>query len=388
MIARFVLGPCFLANWVLSHLVRSSFFFPPSFQLMEVLDEPRYEHIVSWIDDGKAFCIHQPSKFEQKILPRHFNKASKFSSFSRKLNRWGFVRHNVAGASGGSSAHSHPLFCRDGHKRLLQMSPKSAAGASASSKKAAPRSSNGDNTSAETTNPSSAASNDIMARGRGGEAASSKFSDYYSKTRAALEEGVSPVPGVPLEAESVIRDGNQATLLSILSACDQAAKNQIAEQEQRKRAAQTSTASPALALQQLLLLQQQAALSPMIARGTHGQDAQQLLRLQLQLNAATAQQLGGTTILPTSTNPQSVEAQLRGMVQQEAMRHQQQQALLHSLVGSSANPSIVSSVYGNQSSAANLSLLELSSMLQPHPAQTPAPSGDTKSGKMPPPSSS
>jgi hypothetical protein len=71
--------------------------------------------------------IHRRKAFTEDILPRHFNKASKFSSFTRKLNRWGFVRLSKAPEAG---AYFHPLFQRDNHKLLSQMSCQSATNTS------------------------------------------------------------------------------------------------------------------------------------------------------------------------------------------------------------------------------------------------------------------
>lgn len=40
---------------------------------------------------GKAFNIIKPKAFAAEILPTHF-KTAKYSSFTRKLHRWGFMR--------------------------------------------------------------------------------------------------------------------------------------------------------------------------------------------------------------------------------------------------------------------------------------------------------
>lgn len=48
---------------------------------------------VSWLPDGKAFVIYDIKKFTKGVVPKFF-KASKFSSFTRKLYRWGFRQLN------------------------------------------------------------------------------------------------------------------------------------------------------------------------------------------------------------------------------------------------------------------------------------------------------
>jgi HSF-type DNA-binding len=68
-------------------------------QLMKVLSEPKFTHIIEWLPSGKSFVIHKPKLFATDILPKHF-KSAKYSSFTRKLHRWGFVRHFRGGESG------------------------------------------------------------------------------------------------------------------------------------------------------------------------------------------------------------------------------------------------------------------------------------------------
>lgn len=52
-------------------------------------------------------------------MPKFFNKHSKYSSFTRKLNRWGFNRV-TRGSEMGS--YSHPLFQKGNHRMVAQMS--------------------------------------------------------------------------------------------------------------------------------------------------------------------------------------------------------------------------------------------------------------------------
>lgn len=48
---------------------------------------------VAWLPDGKTFIIRDPEEFTRKVLSKFF-KATKFSSFTRKLYRWGFRQVN------------------------------------------------------------------------------------------------------------------------------------------------------------------------------------------------------------------------------------------------------------------------------------------------------
>lgn len=44
------------------------------------------EHIISWVDDGRAFKIHDRRKFEQLVQPRYFRQ-SKIASFIRQVSK-------------------------------------------------------------------------------------------------------------------------------------------------------------------------------------------------------------------------------------------------------------------------------------------------------------
>merc|ERR1719291_594072 len=48
-------------------------------------------HIISWLPHGQGFIIHDKTRFATNILPRYFDGA-KFTSFTRRLKRWSFVR--------------------------------------------------------------------------------------------------------------------------------------------------------------------------------------------------------------------------------------------------------------------------------------------------------
>jgi hypothetical protein len=64
-----------------------------------------------WLPNGNAFALHPP-KFVKEILPKHF-EGTKFESFTRKLNRWGFKRIAGEDAPEETFAYSHHLFKRD-----------------------------------------------------------------------------------------------------------------------------------------------------------------------------------------------------------------------------------------------------------------------------------
>ena len=78
-------------------------------KLMEILSNEDYADIISWLPHGRSFLIHSPERFTESILP-HYLKECKFSSFTRKLYRWGFRQ-----ISKGPDAESffHKMFRRD-----------------------------------------------------------------------------------------------------------------------------------------------------------------------------------------------------------------------------------------------------------------------------------
>jgi hypothetical protein len=89
----------------------------PNFQLFEILEDEGNAEAVSWLPHGKGFTIHKKELFSDKVLPRYF-KESKFTSFTRKLNRWGFSRV-TRGSEAGS--YYHPYFQKGNLRRTLLM---------------------------------------------------------------------------------------------------------------------------------------------------------------------------------------------------------------------------------------------------------------------------
>ena len=57
-------------------------------KLRSLLDDEQFKDVIWWLPGGEAFCI-APADFSERILEKHF-QGTKFESFTRKLNRWGF----------------------------------------------------------------------------------------------------------------------------------------------------------------------------------------------------------------------------------------------------------------------------------------------------------
>eukprot|EP00579_Thalassiosira_antarctica_P005667 CAMPEP_0201880834 /NCGR_PEP_ID=MMETSP0902-20130614/11315_1 /ASSEMBLY_ACC=CAM_ASM_000551 /TAXON_ID=420261 /ORGANISM="Thalassiosira antarctica, Strain CCMP982" /LENGTH=659 /DNA_ID=CAMNT_0048408915 /DNA_START=177 /DNA_END=2156 /DNA_ORIENTATION=+ len=97
-------------------------------KLMEVLSDPEIANIITWLPDGKGFIILQKRKFALDVMPHYF-KHSKFTSFTRKLNRWGFSRVSRGPEMG---AYYHKLFQRGNYLLCMRMYSHSTHKSSAS----------------------------------------------------------------------------------------------------------------------------------------------------------------------------------------------------------------------------------------------------------------
>jgi heat shock transcription factor len=56
---------------------------------ISLVSDPETDHIVSWNDDGSAFCIKQKMDFQNNVLKKFF-KHSNITSFVRQLNIYDF----------------------------------------------------------------------------------------------------------------------------------------------------------------------------------------------------------------------------------------------------------------------------------------------------------
>jgi len=55
---------------------------------MEILSDERNQDVARWLPHGMGFVIESKKRFAAEILPRYFARQAKFTSFTRKLNRW------------------------------------------------------------------------------------------------------------------------------------------------------------------------------------------------------------------------------------------------------------------------------------------------------------
>ncbi|KAL7555064.1 hypothetical protein ACHAWF_018725 [Thalassiosira exigua] len=61
------------------------------YDMLEYAADSEHAFAVSWIDEGRAFAIHDKEAFMKRLVPMFF-KQTKFRSFTRQLNLWGFRR--------------------------------------------------------------------------------------------------------------------------------------------------------------------------------------------------------------------------------------------------------------------------------------------------------
>eukprot|EP00536_Pseudo-nitzschia_multiseries_P002968 jgi/Psemu1/184836/e_gw1.42.28.1 len=84
---------------------------------MEILTNDEDSDTIAWLPHGRSFIIYKKKKFAAQVLVKYF-KATKFTSFTRKLNRWGFTRV-TRGTEMGS--YFHKMFLRDNPELCLRM---------------------------------------------------------------------------------------------------------------------------------------------------------------------------------------------------------------------------------------------------------------------------
>ncbi|WWD16186.1 hypothetical protein CI109_100611 [Kwoniella shandongensis] len=87
-------------------------------KLYALLEQPEYQYIIRWDETGETIIIESPEELADKILPVVY-KQSRFASFSRQLNIYGFNRKlSLRNVERGicdpdASTWSHPFLRRD-----------------------------------------------------------------------------------------------------------------------------------------------------------------------------------------------------------------------------------------------------------------------------------
>ncbi|KAG7364845.1 HSF-type DNA-binding protein [Nitzschia inconspicua] len=76
--------------------------------MLDHMEDSGDKSIVCWQPHGRAFIVHKPKEFVTQIMPRFFNQ-SKYASFQRQLNLYGFSRLSHGRDKG---AYFHACFVR------------------------------------------------------------------------------------------------------------------------------------------------------------------------------------------------------------------------------------------------------------------------------------
>lgn len=74
-------------------------------EMLKVAEEKGLETIVSWCSNGKAFIVHKPKIFAENLMKRFFCQ-TKYASFQRQLNLYGFQRI-ASGSEKGAYYNTH-----------------------------------------------------------------------------------------------------------------------------------------------------------------------------------------------------------------------------------------------------------------------------------------
>jgi hypothetical protein len=103
-------------------------FFYQLMSMMKTADKQDTEtYCIAWLPDGKSFVVRNPDDFTRQVLPNYF-KATKFSSFTRKLYRWGFRQVNRGIGPDDPIIFGNEYFQRNGAELMVKMRSITAAG--------------------------------------------------------------------------------------------------------------------------------------------------------------------------------------------------------------------------------------------------------------------
>ncbi|KAL3933594.1 MAG: hypothetical protein SGBAC_010323 [Bacillariaceae sp.] len=79
------------------------------FQLLKLVEENGWEDIISWVDKGTGFKVHDREKFEKVLLDKYFS-TTRYASFARQLHAYDF---NCVRTGRQTGIYSHPNFRRN-----------------------------------------------------------------------------------------------------------------------------------------------------------------------------------------------------------------------------------------------------------------------------------
>jgi len=77
-------------------------------EMLQMAGKEGFDEIVSWLPDEKSFKVHKPDAFVDVVMPKFFQQ-SKYKSFQRQLNLWGFERLTTGWGKGGYTRSNYFL---------------------------------------------------------------------------------------------------------------------------------------------------------------------------------------------------------------------------------------------------------------------------------------
>jgi HSF-type DNA-binding len=95
--------------------------------MMKFAEKQDENYCVAWLEDGMSFVIRNPDEFTRSVVPKFF-KPTKFSSFTRKLYRWGFRQVNRGIGPDDPIIFGNEYFQRDNLELMSKMRSITAAG--------------------------------------------------------------------------------------------------------------------------------------------------------------------------------------------------------------------------------------------------------------------
>jgi hypothetical protein len=88
---------------------------------MEIINDEANSDIIAWTPEGNGFTILNKNRLATEVLPKMF-KMTQYTSFTRRLKRWGFIIRRTTHGGYASSYH-HPLFTKDDVSNIFKMRP-------------------------------------------------------------------------------------------------------------------------------------------------------------------------------------------------------------------------------------------------------------------------
>ena len=87
--------------------LRKTMHFPDRLHLMlDSAEREGFDATVSWLPCGTAFKVHDAKRFTESIMPRYYDRQTRYKSFLRQLNLYNFKR------SARFGAYAHQSFIR------------------------------------------------------------------------------------------------------------------------------------------------------------------------------------------------------------------------------------------------------------------------------------